>query len=211
MTRDGRIGKRILRSSNSRSLGYTLDKVCQRAARNVVGSDKYYVADITFNGFSWKDGEFGDKGSCYRPNSSYSNGYLNFIRRYGVAAVRVYDAELHLDEPGEIARDVPVDIFSGWGRAWAIPEQPIDGTVILHNSYPKQTGVVFFGNILASMLNQYKPLKNGDAYVVLNYSYGKKGKNMYMNAQGSCAIVTPKSIWRDVPQHYAIDTHLFSE
>ena len=142
--------------------------------REEMPSPLTHIIDVTFY-IDWKDGAFGDAGSCYW-NSARSK--IIVMNRNGFGAVRKYVTPKNVT-PGNI--DVQtLDKVRGYGRAWLAPDVPEKGMLAIYNSYPPGLYVSEFADIFCKALpkmveeektsfshwaGQLRPTGNSNCYI----------------------------------------------
>jgi len=95
-----------------------------------IDTEKYYI-DIT-NDFNWRDGDFGDDGSCFWGGRS---GARKLLKENGGYALRYYEK---ID-----------DNFRGMGRCWFYPIN--NENIVIFNQYPSNFKLVKSARILSTL------------------------------------------------------------
>jgi hypothetical protein len=110
-----------------------------------------YVMDVTFN-IDWKDGAFGDGGSCYWLGNKER---IEMMDMCGFGAVRRFNVPNHIkatDDNVMNKLESRMDRFSGYGRAWLAPDKPYTGMMTIYNSYPSGWYISECADLLCKIL-----------------------------------------------------------
>jgi hypothetical protein len=196
---EGKFTKRLAKviDVSAYDFDYNLSTAIQTASFNLP-ENLIYVADLHFGEISWKDGDYGDGGSCYFNYSQASAKRRDYVERCGIGAVRLYGSKSWAYSKTKLKRvRRNKDTMCGYGRAWLIPDQPFDGAAIVHNAYPKGTRITMFAHVLAGIINNELDMK--EPYDVSHVSYMKESDSPFFLNSGGCGIVAPASKMDMIP------------
>lgn len=161
-----------------------LTQIGNLAARSLLRADNL-VVDFTRQ-LDWGNGDFGDDGSCYWGDHWMCRGTIEYA---GGGAMRYYRHEVLEDE---IAKR-QVNIYSGLGRAWMVPDVPEKGSAAFFNVYGRLSTSAF-----ASLaIKTFKHVFGIEYDVVTDINFSTNTDNMYINGD-ECCVVFPAHQREDI-------------
>jgi len=178
----GKMPRRLRKLCGVELLAQPIENILQKT-REDMPSPEMYVIDVTFN-IDWRDGAFGDGGSCYWNNNSQR---IKYMERYGYGAVRRYrlPSGLRADSPDAERRVMEtIDSLLGYGRAWIAPDLPEEGALCIYNTYPSG----FYNREFADIFAQLLPKMINEPEKVFSHCRCSfdimSGSIMYLNGDG---------------------------
>lgn len=145
-----------------------------------------YVLDVTFT-IDWKDGAFGDGGSCYWLGDKSKIDIMNMC---GFGALRRWKLPRTLDLKAPDAKsklESRLSELRGYGRTWLAPDVPERGMLTIYNAYPSGWYIDEAAEIFCETLPRMTGLLDVKFVHCQGYIEPTGNSNIYLN--GSCRIV----------------------
>jgi hypothetical protein len=173
-----------------------LNDALTKATKCSITSDLYAQWDKSFN---WTPGDFGDGKSCFWQGHA---GARYFLKDWEKAiALTLYSK--HEDPPKSI-KEIPYskalicqsgDWYKGYGRCWVLIDWPVEGCIVVYNSYPSEQHLAaYVSSIIEGIRQTDVELANSLVVKEVKFTNGGQYQNwFYTNSGKATVICTPKA------------------